>query len=287
MKELYKVIKDNKYKIVHIHQNSASMAMDAMVAKLCHVPMVIGHSHNTSCNILWQHYLLKPIVNCFLNRRFACSKEAGEWIFGKRKDVRIVHNAINTEKFYFNATTRDKYRAEMNLIDKHIVGFVGRLSEQKNVIRLLQIFKCLHTELENSVLMVVGDGELRSEMEQYVIKNNLSDSVLFLGRREDVANIMSVMDVFLMPSLYEGLPVVTVEAQAAGLGLIVSNKVPVPKITKNVISISLEESDKKWVEKINELLQIKRVDTKKNIQQSGYDIKIEAKKLERFYLKKS
>ncbi|MCC8152502.1 MAG: glycosyltransferase, partial [Lachnospiraceae bacterium] len=92
MSALRKVIKENGYNIVHIHQNSASMTMDAIVAKTCGVKNVIGHSHSTSCHVLWQHYLFKPFVNHFCDYRFACSREAGQWVFGKKDDVRIINN---------------------------------------------------------------------------------------------------------------------------------------------------------------------------------------------------
>lgn len=109
MSELKKVIQRNQYKIVHIHQNSASLAMDAFVARQCCVPIIIGHSHNTSCNVLWQHYLLKPFVNSLVTHWFACSEDAGKWIFGMKNDIRVVHTAVDVKQFYFNKEKRDAF----------------------------------------------------------------------------------------------------------------------------------------------------------------------------------
>lgn len=110
---LKRVIKGYGYKIVHIHQNSASMAMDGIVAKSSHVPVVIGHSHNTRCNVMWQHYLFKPLVNHVVTHRFACSEDAGKWIFGNRKDIRMVNNAIDSRKYHFDESTRSRVRQEL------------------------------------------------------------------------------------------------------------------------------------------------------------------------------
>lgn len=111
---LYRLLREKNYKIVHIHQNSASMAMDAFVAKISGVKCIIGHSHNTSCNILWQHYLFKPFVNLFLDFRFACSAEAGKWVFGDRQ-CSIVRNAIDVNKYRFNQKVRSEIRNKLNL----------------------------------------------------------------------------------------------------------------------------------------------------------------------------
>lgn len=155
---LRKLIKKHTYQIVHIHQNSASMAMDAMVAKACGVPVVIGHSHNTRCNVMWQHRLFKPVVNRFLTHRFACSEAAGVWIFGHRTDVQVVHNAIDTQVYSFQEEKRQAIRKQMKLEDKFVVGFVGRLHMQKNPYRLLSIFASVSKAKENCCLMLIGGG---------------------------------------------------------------------------------------------------------------------------------
>lgn len=146
---LKRLIKEHGYKIVHIHQNSASMAMDGIVAKSCHVSAVIGHSHNTRCNVMWQHFLFKHFVNHVVTHRFACSEDAGKWIFGNRKDIRMVNNAIDSRKYHFNEVIRGRVRQKLGLKDLFVVGFVGRLHEQKNPFRILDIFRELSETKEN------------------------------------------------------------------------------------------------------------------------------------------
>ena len=230
MRELYNLIKINDYKIVHVHQNSASMAMDGIVAKMCRVPVIIGHSHNTFCRVKWQHYLFKPIVNFVLTYRFACSERAGRWIFGNRSDIKLINNAIDTSIYQFDNNIREKVRTELNLNNSFVVGFVGRLSHQKNLFRLLDIFKNLCTINDDAYLLLVGDGEQRKPLEEYACNLNINNKLLFLGKVNNVNEIMMGMDVFFMPSLYEGLPVVIVEAQATGLTCVISDRVPAPNL---------------------------------------------------------
>lgn len=285
MYELYKVIKANNYAIVHIEQNSASMAMDGMVAKLCGVKVIIGHSHNTSCNVLWQHYLFRPIVNRVLTHRFACSKEAGEWVFGKKKDVVIVPNAIDTRKFTFDTSKRETIRKELNLEDKFVVGFVGRLHMQKNPYRLLDIFATLCNCCEIAHLLIIGEGGEKDRMMGRCEELNISSHVSFLGVQKNVNEWMMAMDTLLMPSLYEGLPVVTIEAQASGLKCVISDKVPAPALLDSLVYLSLEETNEKWV---NELLKVntktERAKASSIVTESGYDIKCESSKLQSFYV---
>ncbi len=286
MVALRKIIKENGYKIVHIHQNSASMAIDAFVAKMCGVSTIIGHSHNTSCNVLWQHYLLKPFVNLLLTDKFACSVAAGEWVFGEREDIKVINNAIDVEKFSYSEENRCACRKQLNVEGKYVVGFVGRLHRQKNVVRLLEIFNVIYKKNKNAVLLLVGDGEQRKELETYVEKEKLSPNVVLLGKRDDIGELMSVMDVFVLPSLFEGLPVVLAEAQAAGLSCVVSASIPPLDITNRVTSLALEESDELWADTILSVTQFDRKNVFDDIQKAGYDIVTEAKKLQEFYLNK-
>lgn len=151
MRALRKVIADNKYRIVHIHQNSASMAMDALVARICKVPVVVGHSHNTKCNVVWQHYLFRPLINPLLTHRFACSKEAGEWVFGDKTDVRIVNNAVDVNRYSFKEEARNALRMDLSLQNTYTIGFLGRLHEQKNLFRLLAIYEKVHDRNNRAV----------------------------------------------------------------------------------------------------------------------------------------
>ncbi|MGM9709306.1 MAG: glycosyltransferase family 1 protein [Prevotella sp.] len=283
MKVLRRVIKENRYKIVHIHQNSASMTMEGFVAKMCGVPVVIGHSHNTKCNVLWQHYLFKPLVNFVLTNRFACSKEAGEWVFGNKKKVKVVNNAIDTKKYHFDKELRDRKRRELGLQGKFVVGFVGRLHEQKNPFRLIKIFNSMLKVNPNSQLLLIGDGNLELSLKTKCIDLGISNNVSFLGIRSDVNELMMAMDVFLFPSLYEGLGLVVIEAQATGLLCVVSENVPAPNMTGLVRIVKLADENKKWVENLLTPHNLKREDATDMIIKGHYDILHEARELQLFY----
>lgn len=284
MVALRQVIKENRYKIVHIHQNSASMAMDGIVSKMCGVPVVIGHSHNTRCNVMWQHYLFKPFVNHVLTHRFACSEAAGKWIFGNRKDVMVVNNAIDSKKYHFNQELRERKRSELGLQEKFVVGFVGRLHEQKNPFRLLEVFKNLLEVKDNCQLMLIGGGNLESSLKQECIARGISDKVSFLGVRTDVSELMMAMDVFLFPSLFEGLALVVVEAQATGLTCVISENVPAPNLTGRVKVMQLADENKKWTNALLSHDDFQRVKATDMIIKGNYDIVHEARKLHDFYI---
>lgn len=282
MWQLSKLLRTYKYETVHIHQNSASMAMDAFVAQLCGVKAVIGHSHNTFCNVLWQHRLFKPFVNYLLDYRFACSEAAGHWVFNKAK-FSLINNAIDTEKYAFDAEQRKEIREELGIDNKFVVGFIGRLHEQKNPFRLIDIFAELHKQRENAVLVLLGEGHLRQNMEEYTKANGVSDSCLFLGHRKDVPKILMGFDVFLMPSLYEGLPVVLVEAEASGLKCVISDYVPAINLTNRLQIIRLSQPNEEWIKALVNVANCNR-NVRQQIIDGGYDIHSEAKKLQEFYL---
>lgn len=286
MKSLYNIIKSNKYHIVHIHQNSASMAIDAFVSRLCQVKTIIGHSHNTRCNVYWQHCLLKPFVNKLVTHRFGCSVEACNWVFGRRDDCLIINNAIDADKFEFNKATREEYRTKLQLSNYKIIGFVGRLHKQKNLYRLIDIFIEVLKINSNFILLIVGDGPEYQELNYFIKKKNLEKNVILLGKRNDINKLMMAMDVFVMPSLYEGMPVVIAEAQASGLPIVISNNIPAPNLTDKTKIISLKENNRIWANCILDSIKINnhRKLSKNMVVKRNYDIKSEAKKLEEFYM---
>ena len=279
MKALYRVIRDNNYQIVHVHQNSASMVMDGMVARLCGVPVVIGHSHNTRCNVLWQHYLFRPFVNLIFKHRWACTVEAGKWVFGNR-NVKILRNGIDANLFRFNEEIRTRIRKELGITDELLVGFVGRLHYQKNPYRMLEIFAEVLKKQDNAHLLIVGDGEEREGMIQTCRELNILPYVHFVGRVTNVHEMMMAIDVFLFPSLFEGLGIVAIEAQATDLPCVVSENVPVPDLTRKLSVCQLEDDNEVWVKSILNQAKNKRSDTSFQIREGGYDIAYEAVKLE-------
>lgn len=279
MKQLEKIIRENHYDIVHIQQNSASMTMDAIVAKVCGVKAVIGHSHSTSCNVLWQHYLFKPFVNYFCDYRVACSTQAGAWVFGNRRDVTVINNAIDTDIYEFDQKTRDRYRAEFGLEDKFAIGFVGRLHDEKNVFWYLDICRAVKDKRNNAEFVIVGDGPQKDRLVEYAKEKEIANHVDFFGKRNDVPALMMMFDVFLIPSLFEGLGLVAIEVQASGLWCVVSDEVPASNMAKRIAYLSLKDSDEVWAEKLFENKPFDRQSAKLFVKENGYDIAAEAKKL--------
>ena len=212
-KELYKIFKENNYKIVHSHINALSV-FPLRVAKKAGVPIRIAHSHSTSNKKEWKKNIVKnilrPFSKLYANKFFACTKHAGEWLFGKkiieRKELNVINNAIDLKKFEFNEKTREDLRKELGIKeDTLIIGHVGRFMKQKNHEFLIEVFKELIKKNDNSILMLIGQGPLLNDMKQKVRDLKIEDKVKFMGQVTDVEKYYNIMDVFLFPSIYEGL----------------------------------------------------------------------------------
>ena len=212
-KELYKIFKENGYKIVHSHINALSV-FPLRAAKKAGVPIRIAHSHTTSNKKEWKRNLakniLRPFSKLYANKFFACTKHAGEWLFGKkiieRKELNVINNAIDLKKFEFNEKTREDLRKELGIKeDTLIIGHVGRFMKQKNHEFLIEVFKELIKKNDNSILMLIGQGPLLNDMKQKVRDLKIEDKVQFMGQVTDVEKYYNIMDVFLFPSIYEGL----------------------------------------------------------------------------------
>lgn len=290
LSKLDSFFKEHKeYKIVHSHIDCMS-AIPLKYAKLNGVPIRIAHSHNSSQakNLKYPLKLFyKTKISKYASQLFACSDEAGRWMFGKSADFTVLNNAIDTEKYLFNNNTAQKIRKELKIeSDSLVIGHVGRFENQKNHIFIIDIFAELFKNNSNSVLFLVGEGSLRKSIEEKVNSLGIKNNVIFAGLRTDVNELLQAMDVFLFPSLYEGLPVSIIEAQASGLPCLISDKVPIEcKKTDLVYQMKLSDPPEKWVDKIEELSKIKRENTYEEIKESGFDIKSNAENLEEFYLK--
>ena len=212
-KELYKVFKENSYKIVHSHINALSV-FPLRVAKKAGVPIRIAHSHSTSNKKEWKKNIVKnilrPFSKVYANKFFACTKHAGEWLFGKkiieRKELNVINNAIDLKKFEFNEKTREDLRKEFGIKeDTIVIGHIGRFMKQKNHDFLIDVFNELIKKNENSILMLIGQGPLLNDMKQKVRDLKIEDKVKFIGQVTDVEKYYNIMDIFLFPSIYEGL----------------------------------------------------------------------------------
>ena len=259
------------------------------------MPIRIAHSHSTTNkkeskkNLVKQ--VLKPFSKVFATNYMCCSEYAGRWLFGNstydKGKVYLLNNAIDLNKFKYNKSLRLSKRKELNINDNTLViGHIGRFVEQKNHNFLIDIFNELHKKNNNSILLLVGQGPLIDEIKNKVRDLKLEDCVIFLGQRDDVSELYQVFDVFLLPSLYEGLPVVGVEAQATGnLCYLSSSMTEETKILDSTKFMSLDNSDNEWADNIlKDLKTYKKHDTEKEVSSYKFNIKEEAIKLEKYYI---
>lgn len=294
MLQCYKIFKTNKYTIVHCHLNTLSV-FPLFVAWICKIKIRICHNHSTAAkgegkkNLI--KYILLPFSKLFATHYCACSELSGRWIFGNnfynKGKVKLIKNAIDINKYSYNKSVRDKKREQMNLNNKFVIGHVGRFVYQKNHNFLIDIFNEAYKINNNLILILVGDGQLKNQIQYKVKKLGLKDNILFLGNRFDVPELMQAMDLFLLPSFYEGLPVVGIEAQAAGLKCIFSNSITYEtKVTNLVEFIGLNKSPKYWANQIIKYSdRYNRENTDIQIKKAGYEIKIAAHNLLLWYKK--
>lgn len=292
--KLKKILKEGHYKIVHSHINTLSV-FSLFAAKCAGVPVRIAHSHSTTNkkekkkNLLKQ--VLRPFSKLFATDYMCCSELAGRWLFGDKKydkgNVYLLNNAIDLDKFKYNETLRKKKRKELGIKDDTLViGHIGRFVAQKNHGYLIDIFNEIHKKNNNSVLLLAGQGPLMEEIKNKVKSLKLEKNVKFLGQRNDVNELYQAFDVFLLPSLYEGLPVVGVEAQATGLLCELSNDMTKETKVLNITKfMSLNNTPEEWADNIlDDVKKYKRLDVSKEMTAKNFNIKEEVKKLEKYYL---
>lgn len=294
IKELKKVFKENNYKIVHSHINTLSV-FPLYAAKKAGVKVRIAHSHSTTNkkekkkNLMKQ--VLRPLSKIYATDYFACSELAGRWLFGDKTynkgEVFILNNAIDVEKFAYNEKIRKEKRKELKIKDSTLViGHIGRFVAQKNHTFLIDIFNEVHKKNKDSILLLVGQGPLMDEIKQKVNDLNLTKCVKFLGQRNDVNELYQAFDVFVLPSLYEGLPVVGVEAQASGLLCLLSDDMTKEtKILDSTKFMSLDESVNKWANKLlKEYGKFERKNKIEEFSKNGFNIRQDVKKIENKYI---
>ena len=276
-----------EYKVVHVHQDCLSSVILKAAAQH-HIPVRIAHSHNAN-----QDKNLKYPIKLWYKRSipknatnlFACGKDAGDWMFSGAP-YQIINNAIDAAAYAYEPEKRAEMRCQLGLTDELVVGHVGRFNQQKNHPFLLEVFAALLKKEPHAVLLLVGGGEDMPKIQAKAQALGVAEHVRFLGIRSDVADLMLAMDVFVFPSLYEGLPVTMVEAQAAGLPCIISDKVPPECILTNglVDVLPLSAEPKTWAATILEKRAVPRTDRRSEIAAHGFDITTEAVKLQEFYI---
>lgn len=278
-----------EYKVLHTHSRSYASIYLPIAKK--HGLITIAHSHSTSNGkgaVAKIKDLMQFPIRYQADYMFACSKEAGEWLFGKKTvksgNFKVIPNAIDSKLFAYSPEKREKIRKKLNIANSYVIGHVGRISKPKNHHFLLRCFKEIHRNNQNAVLLLVGDGELSGEIKKEANQLEIQDRIIFLGSRTNTYDYYQAMDCFVFPSLWEGLGIAVVEAQASGLPCIVSDAVPrsVDVGAGLVEFLSLSMSLTSWMERIN-VNHTERKDTTELVVKAGYDIKENAKSMQNFY----
>lgn len=288
--QLKNIIQKGHYKVVHINMLSAANILPILISKLLNVNRIIVHSHSSNIPVGYikklLHVINKKIVTTYATDFLACSKLAGKWLFSNRVKFKIVNNALDTKKFLFDSNIRKYIRNNMNLNDKFVLGHIGRFEITKNHKFVIDVFNEICKIDKNCILILIGDGELLDNIKQKVNNLNLNKNIIFLGVRTDINILYQAMDIFILPSLFEGLPISGIEAQASGLKCFFSNKISKESDITGLVKYLPLKSPKCWANIILKYKNgYKRGNMEQKVLQSGYDIEDASKRLERFYLK--
>lgn len=280
-----------EYTIIHDHLMDSAEETFKVAKKLGRI--TVAHSHTVQnghgiedgIRFLFRRSLYKYADVCL-----ACSKKAGLWLYRNKKDFIIINNGIDTEKYRFSEEARNRKRKELGVDDgTFLVGNVGRLVKDKNQERLIDIFAVFHESCGNSKLLIAGDGPLEESIRNKIRQHNLDKEVMLIGPRNDLGELYSALDLFLFPSLNEGLGIVLVEAQTSGLSCVFSSNIPeeVDLIPELLSRVPLEASDAEWAERMKKCRKKKaesRSERYLSVEAAGYNIKESAEKMERLYL---
>ena len=276
-----------EYTAVHCHPIWASEIV-AVAAKKVGIRHIIQHSHSTRLGnnkkSEIRNRVLMFAIGLFATNYVACSKDAAK-LLGKKSDVHIFHNAIDCDRFLFNLEKRNEIRKQFNISDNEIlVGHIGRFSEEKNQEFLISLFGTLLEKHSAARLILIGDGPLREQNEKFASQKKYTSKVIFTGKRTDIPDLLSSLDVFVLPSKYEGVPFAAVEAQACGLPCIISSTVTKEIESELTTYLDLEDDYRVWSEAILSAAGNKH-DRKQQetIKALGYDIKVESKKMQDYY----
>ncbi|HII4441209.1 TPA: glycosyltransferase family 1 protein [Clostridium perfringens] len=284
MKKFFK--EHPEYKIVHSHIDTMS-AFPLYAAKVNNIPIRIAHSHTSKLDKdakLLIKYLAKLVVPRVANVYYSCGKVAGEFLYGQ-KNFYIINNAINLSKFKYDSSIRNNIRDKLQIKNDFVIGHVGRYCYIKNQMFLLEILKEVLKTVPNAKLLLIGTGEDEEKLRKKADELGIKEKIYFLINRSDVNKLYQAMDIFVMPSLFEGIPLVGIEAQANGLPCIFSDKISQEiLLTDNVQMQSIKENVAFWADKIINI-DIKRVEENiDKLSEEGYDICLESRKLMQKYL---
>lgn len=278
-------LKTNRYDVVHINSGSTFfLAMACYIAKMSGVPKVIVHSHCSGNKENFKHMVIKkasaPIFTHYADEICACSLAAAQWKFSDsliRDKLIIVKNGIDTAKFCYDPVKRDEMRKLMHISESsYVLGHIGRFTYEKNQRFLIKLFE-EYVEIEpKSVLLLIGDGEDRAKQMEYVHRHaHIKDKVIFVGNVSNVHEYLQALDVFVFPSLYEGLGISMLEAESTGLPVLASDTITKDiAITDHIFFLPLSEEKKEWIAYLEKIKQDRgtRKSENQKISEVGYDV---------------
>ena len=287
--------REHPYETIHIDTDGFHRTVELFAAKKAGIPRRIIHSHNTEAEVSgrlgksgFSRWLGQTLYSWLATDYLACSLEAAEWLFGRKnaKSVTMLKNGIDVERFRFDQQKRAHIRAQLGLENRKVLGHVGRFEKQKNHRFLLSLFREIHERDQDCRLLLIGDGSLRSEIMEEARRMHLDQAVLFTGNIDHVEDYYQAMDLFLLPSLHEGLALVAVEAQCNGLPCLMADTVsPQTKITDSCVFLPIDRGTSGWVKKAEEMLEAPgiRENGARDIVAAGYDLQSSVKKLYEVY----
>lgn len=251
MARLVSYLREQKFDLVHVHGSSALMAVELVAARIVGVPARFAHSHNITCDHRVLHRLLTPVFQHSYTHALACSEPAGEWLF-ERRPFDVIYNAVDLERFTFSAKDRLDLRGEHGIAeDALVIGHIGHFNRQKNHEFLIRVFAQIRAKEPQAILILVGSGPTMTAVRQQIDELNLGDSVIFTRNITDVQRWMSAMDVFVLPSRFEGFSIVLAETQANALSAITSTGTPTTVAkTQKVQYLPLEEGPEAWAQAV-------------------------------------
>ena len=289
------LLKERQYDVVHLNIFQGLSLYYAYLAKKAGVQKIIAHSHNSALRqskTKWLKLILHNVGKNLWTENatdyWACSKPAAEFMFTPKSlcKYEFIPNGIDVERFRFNEDFRKQIRRDLNIEDKLVIGNVGRLCYQKNQEYLLEVFARLQSQRPDSVLLLVGEGELKVELQQKAEKLGVADKVIFYGVTDKIEQLLWAMDIFVFPSCFEGLGIVVVEAQAAGLPVVCSDKVPDEAVVTDLVwKAKLGAVVDSWAEKIlHSQNDVDKLSANEQVKKSGFAVADVAKRIEKVYL---
>lgn len=285
---LLRLISKEKIDLIYAHGSSTLLSIELLAAMISGCRCRVVHSHNTKCDHTRLNSILRPVFNCLYTEAVACGEDAGKWLFGEHS-FRIIRNGRDLNQYRYREEVRSMMRSQLDLENDCLaIGHVGGFNRQKNQEYLVHVFNEVVKDKPNSKLFFIGEGNLKTQIQEVVEVLGLSEQVIFMGAISNVQEVLQAMDVMVLPSLYEGLPLVVVEWQIAALPSIISDNVTRECVFSNLVHyMSLESEYESWAKKVLKISENNRtVEAEAVIElakKSGFDIDMDAIELQRYF----